>query len=525
MTKPSPLSIPPPKSSSRNLAIRVALFVFVVYFLTASGTIFGSDGARRLQVARNLLEQGRVDIQTNTLAPVGKNGRQYAQYALGHSIAMMPGLIFAKVLVHFLPAPREPLEEFFASLVNLAAVSATAGLLVLFAVDLGYSSFMGVRLAFLFSFATMAWQQSKDSFEHPQVGLYFTLLFLALYRFSKNRRLRELGMASVALGFALLTRYTSLLAYPSVVVFLTVLARHNSVGRRFLPWVHWLSCFFLCQIPFAAFDLWFNAVRFGSVLETGQQQLFGNIFKNGHLLSGLWGLTFRWEYGLIPFNPVLILWPMGIFLLVREQKALAGAVGSLAVCFLLFYGSTKPILWMGGWCWGPRFLMDLLPLLVLTCAPALEGIRRGRFGRRWAPAVLRLLIALSVCIQVQSVLVNYNRGFAKRALQVQGHSFQANGFRESPIFLQTENIGEITRSYLQGRFPSCHQRAQVFTSLASLDQSISFGSYQFWWVYALHFGAPPLAVFLYLLLTGRALFLLARRIRNSLRGQEIPPAP
>lgn len=513
------------KSPPWHLAIRVALFASIVYFLTASGTIFGSDGARRLQVARNLLERGRVDIQTNAPAPVGRNGRQYAQYALGHSIAMMPGLLLGKALAPLVPLSEEPLEELFASLVNLVAVSLTAGLLVLFAAELGYPPRSGVQSACLFSFATMAWQQSKDSFEHPQVGLYFTLLFFALHRFSKNRRRCELVLASLALGLALLTRYTSVLAYPSVSVFLAILARQTAPGKRFLSWARWVTCFFLCQIPFVAFNLWFNAVRFGSAFETGQQQLFGNIFSNGNLLAGLWGLTFRWEYGLIPFNPILILWPIGIFLLSWKQKALSGAAAILAVCFLLFYGSTTYVLWTGGWAWGPRFWMDILPLLVLTSLPALAGIRQGRAGPRWAPAVLRLLVVLSVCIQVQSILVNYNRGFTKRALRVQGHSFQARGFRESSLFLQAENIGEMTRSYLQGRFPSCRQRAQVFTSLASLDQSISFSSYQFWWVYALHCGAPPLSIFLYLLWTGLALFLLARRIQNSLREQEISAAP
>ncbi|GEM_PF-6025519 len=503
-------------------AVLLCLVVLLGQLLTASGTIFGSDGARRFQVTQSLVHHGWVDIQTEDLAPVGQDGRRYAQYAIGHSLAMAPFYLLGIQAARLFPSRREELVEFCVSSVNLLATAVLAGLLCLFAQALGFLPGTGVALGLLYAFGTMAWQQSKDSFEHPQIALYLTTLFFLLHRFSRTRRFSTLWAAGTVLGLALLTRYTSFLAYPSVIVFFAVLAWQNPVGRRFLPWVRWLSCFFLSQIPFVAFDLWFNAVRFGSVFETGQQQLFGNIFKDGHLLAGLWGLTFRWEYGLIPFNPVLILWPIGLFLMVREQKALVGALITLVVCFPVFYGSTKAVLWTGGWAWGPRFLVDLLPLLVLTCAPVLEGVRQRCTGRRWAPVMFRLLIVLSVCIQLQSVLVNYNRGFTKRALQVQGHSFQASGFRESPLFLQAENIGEISHSYLQGRFPACHQRSSVFTSLASLDRSISFGSYQLWWVYALHCGAPAPVILLYLLLTGLALFLLARRIRDSLQGPAGP---
>lgn len=476
---------------------RLCFLVFLVYLATASGTIFGSDGTNRFLVTQSLIDQGRLDIKSPIRTPVGRDGKQYSQYAIGHTLLMAPLYITGKQLARFDPSRREEITEFCVSMTNLLITVLSVWLLASFARELGFRSKTCLVLGLLYAFGTTAWQQSKDSFEHPQIALYLLALFYCLNRFSSNKRLGTLAAASVAMNFALLTRYTSSLACPAIFLFLVYTARHSN----FTDWPRkaavWVFIFGALLLPSVAFAFWFNHVRFGSLWETGQQQLFGHLFSSQGFFKGLWGLTLDPEQGFLVFNPLLLLLPIGALRFYRRFPGLTLPFLFLLGLYLVFYSSVLEILWRGGWCWGGRFFVDILPLLVLMCGPVFEngvghtpGSRLLRYG---AP----ILIALSVAVQAGSVLVNYNRGFAKRALGIGHHSFARHDFRESPLYLQGEGIVEIGSRLWRGDYPS-RRTVPAPADLDSLDDSFTFGTFQLWWVYALHLGLPLVWVLLYL---------------------------
>jgi hypothetical protein len=110
--------------------------------------------------------------------------------------------------------------------------------------------------------------------------------------------------------------------------------------------------------------------------------------------SGLAGLLFSPTRGLFVFSPFLL------FLAFawrhrphdRAERALTLAVSAAVVLQVLLYSKTD---WRGGISWGPRFMTDLLPLLMWLLVPVVMALRgRGRAC---------FMAAVGVAIAIESV--------------------------------------------------------------------------------------------------------------------------
>ncbi|MEO8505109.1 MAG: hypothetical protein ABI609_14510 [Acidobacteriota bacterium] len=132
----------------------------------------------------------------------------------------------------------------------------------------------------------------------------------------------------------------------------------------------------------------------------------GDFFRFG-LLAGVAGMLFSPARGLLVFSPFLFLVPAAIRHGWRDRgaRALTLAIGLGALAQLLFYAKAD---WRGGYSWGPRWLTDVLPLLVWLLPPAfaaLRGFGRAMFG-----------LAACASIAVQCVGAFWYTGASERAI-------------------------------------------------------------------------------------------------------------
>jgi hypothetical protein len=149
----------------------------------------------------------------------------------------------------------------------------------------------------------------------------------------------------------------------------------------------------------------YNWVRFGSAFETGylRDPVVG---FGGSIWSGAWGLLFSSYASLFLYCPIALLSIAGCVALWRRDRAAAALLAALFVSFFLLYASLGN--WMAGRSYGPRFLVPLLPALVLPLAwwrPA------GRGSRLAAAAI----VVLSILVQLPGVLVDYSKVRVARA--------------------------------------------------------------------------------------------------------------
>ncbi|MEA2191511.1 MAG: hypothetical protein QOI73_1632 [Solirubrobacteraceae bacterium] len=111
-------------------------------------------------------------------------------------------------------------------------------------------------------------------------------------------------------------------------------------------------------------------------------------------LLGLPGLLVSPARGLLVFSPFLVFIGVGLARRLRtpSSRALAIALGVAVVLQLLIYSQAD---WRAGTSWGPRWLTDLLPILVWMLAPAALVLR---------PLARRLLVATMVAaVGVQAI--------------------------------------------------------------------------------------------------------------------------
>ena len=110
--------------------------------------------------------------------------------------------------------------------------------------------------------------------------------------------------------------------------------------------------------------------------------------------SGLAGLLFSPTRGLFVFSPFFVLlalawrhWPRD-----AAERRLTLAIGVGVVVQVLLYSTVD---WRGGMAWGPRFLTDLLPLLIWMLVPAVVALRR--VGR------VCFVTAVAVAISIEAI--------------------------------------------------------------------------------------------------------------------------
>src|SRR5581483_8791416 len=110
--------------------------------------------------------------------------------------------------------------------------------------------------------------------------------------------------------------------------------------------------------------------------------------------SGVPGLLVSPARGLLVFSPFLVFVPVGLIQRLRapSTKGLAVVLSLAAAAQLLLYSQAD---WRAGVSWGPRWLTDLLPILVWMLAPAplvLRPLARGL-----------LILAMGASVAVQAI--------------------------------------------------------------------------------------------------------------------------
>lgn len=222
--------------------------------------------------------------------------------------------------------------------------------------------------------------------QHPAVHLAIALALWLVLRERPMSTRREL-LAGIVLGVGVVVRQTTALVAPAF-------TRAPRFGAG------WPTVALLAGVGIGALPLLvYQQLAFGSAFESG----YGPKPFDAEVLSGLYAVLLSPSRGLLIYEPWALAGLAALVLAWRRTGHVAGRLRTLSVSWLgllLLYASYAE--WWGGRVFGPRFLDDLAPVLVVALA---WGIGQGLLARTWARILFWAGAAWSLLIFNAAALV------------------------------------------------------------------------------------------------------------------------
>jgi hypothetical protein len=501
--------------SPSKLPAYILFFFISLYILTAQGSIQTSDGRIMYLLTQSMVERQKVSFFENYLisskVSVTKGSKeQYSKYGLGLSLMAVPFYLVGKALSALLNIPADFATMFCVSLINPTITAVTCMMLYLFALRrLKFSHQVATVLALAYGLTTMAWAQSEDFMSDPATG--FLLLCASYFITDTSKSIRSIILAGLLLGMAVFVRLTSVIAIPLYLVYLG-LEWKESASKNIKGLVLSLVRFVAPIAMFIFVIFIYNYVRFHNIFESG----YDNDFRPD-IFTGLYGLLFSPGKSVFLYNPIVLIGLLGFRRLFKNHFNTAILFCLIALTQLCFYSAWGS--WHGGNSWGPRFLLVVLPYLILPAGYVMEGFPKAR----WAAVSLAVL---GFVIQVPSVLVNIARYDYHLKVEYKEASGTLLLFSpaHTPILGQPKEVAIVFKDMrdkaLMDQRVSQALAKRVFSGAGYedvLNNALAINAPNFWWYYMHLFGfpfymafAPPMLLFLLVLIWGRKIYVLNR---------------
>jgi hypothetical protein len=370
---------------------RVLLLCLLVFVFSAKGNLEVVDTSYSLATAQAIVHHGRLDIPDGGVYTLkAANGKNYSKYGIGLSLYLIPWVVTGDVISRLAHLPVGAVTGFLLSFANIPFALLS---LLLFARLLQLLEVTGVSawlLPLALGLGSMAWRYAVYDFSEE---IQMCLLLLALWGV-----LRGTSKAIVAAGTGFAALFLVKLLYVAFLpLFLCyLLTRAGNLRARIRR-----SALFTLPFVIAACAVgWLNVVRFGNAFESGYGNEALRFFP-----SQLWRtvplLLGSLDKGLFIFCPILILGLLGWKEFIQINRAEAVLFAALIVGNLILTGAWHS--WEGGWSWGPRFLVPLIPLWLLPAAFWLDRRpSRSKYG------IFALLLVISILGQIPGILVKDN---------------------------------------------------------------------------------------------------------------------
>jgi hypothetical protein len=377
--RPSSGAIPPDAGS---LAWRLAFATALLYLAFLPPGIYSDDGNSMLGVAESIVMRHNLTV-TPGLGVPGRGGQIYSIYYPLQSLLAVPFVSAAGLAVRLFHAPFHFMAAAFAGVLPALYTAATVGLVGIVAVQLGSTKGGARRCALCFALGTVAMVYTRTFYAEPLLSLLVTAaVCLTLTGIS-----RKIIFASLLALLAVLAKPTGLLLGPPLSLYLFL--KKTPVRLSILPAVGSVFGLFLYFL--------YNILRFGNPLNFGPPWAF----SLSRIPEGITGLLCSPGRGILWYCPPIFMAILGFRKAVRTKQIEALLLIALFAGFLVLHAAVP--FWHGGWSWGPRYLLPVLPGLM-----ALTGLLEGKAAKG-----LLVLAFTGFLVNAPAMVSYYERYYAE----------------------------------------------------------------------------------------------------------------
>lgn len=415
---------------AEKAANRIAVWLFIGFLAfnlaLTRGHFYLSDEVQVFQQTRSLWERGNLAVAPNVNTVRGRDGLWYASYGIGQSVLALPFYVAGKTVHQFLashndtswiqtfagPVIGDPdrhwggeVEIFFVNLFCAFVMPALMMVFFWFNLRLGASPLWAVVATLLLGLTTHLTGFGVEFLQHPAEML---LLLLAVYFLFEDR---SRWLAGLCMAMLIMVRASGIILVPALAAYVLWQAFRRSpaadVASRTLEAAVGSLPFGLPVLGAIFATMVVNFVKFGVLSFSGSYVNF-NSFDNSWLVS-LYGFLFSPGQSVFVFSPLLLLSFVYFRPFARRYLPETILILALTASYTLFYG--RSMTWHGQWCFGPRYLVALVPLLMLPFALWLGSVRPvAWFAILPLAAIGAFIEVLHVAINVSYVI--YREGYS-----------------------------------------------------------------------------------------------------------------
>ncbi len=402
----------------QTLGIYTCIFVVVFAIHFGSGVSTYSDPRWTVHTARSMLYERNTDLdeylpklESDAFQGVEQvDGHYYQIFPIGTALISVPFVAVLDPLLPWMADTVPAVDRYVRSrttweIDSISVVSVSLGVerliasiivacatLVMFAIArLRLRIRDALFVAILFAFATPAWSvASRAMWQHGPSMLCLAVAMYGLLR--SDERSRWTGVAAAALAFAYIIRPTN--AIPIVVWTAFIAIRRP----------RHLAIFIGCASPFAMLFITYNWIVYGSILapyylpqRVGATSAMGEALLANLISPGR---------GLFVYSPIFVLTFVGFTVRIR-QRTFNSFDGTIITILLLHWAAVSSFPhWWGGHSYGPRFMSDMVPLLLYGLIPLIAVIPQfATFPRVVAVVMVAGLSVVSVYMHSRGALI------------------------------------------------------------------------------------------------------------------------
>lgn len=415
-----------------TLAPRIALVVLctALYLLSSPGRILFPDDEIVFQTTRSLYERGDLAIagipkRTGELkgrpdgsfgwAP-GADGKRYGFFGHGLSVAALPLYGVGKLATRHAPQTwrhairsntyflhrRSRVEDWprmLVSLTNCLVTALAALVLAEWIVALGYTRRIALGTGLAYALGTSAWAYSGTFLSEPLSALMLLIgalgvsRFLALRRSEAARARAWLWVGAAVVGLSLHTHVLNVVAIPAYLVWVAGALRRDGdwpEQRKTLAVALGLGALAIAALGVS------QAVRYGSPWETGRYDHYSHFVVPS---DGLLAMVVGPGRSIFIYSPALLVALPGVRALLARHRDVAIFIAVMVLGRWLFVAARSD--WWGGWAIGPRYLLPLVPFMLVPLAEVFARVGRAATGIKAA-----LGLALLACAGLSAHLAS-----------------------------------------------------------------------------------------------------------------------
>lgn len=490
----------------------IFLFFLCIFLLTAQGYIQTTDGTIMYSLTKSIVNDHSIVLDQGCNNELTRKEIIFchSKYGMLISLLAIPFFLLGKLL-SFVTGMKEIFATKFAvSMLNPFITSLCCLAIYKFARKIDFTEKVSFSLSLIYGLTTIAWAHSEVLLTEPLSTLFIFLTIYCLYSNGKTFYRPNFTIAGFFFACSILTKLANLINIVPVFIYILLTYKTGSSDTK-TPLAR-KTINFLAPVFFAIFIIGiYNYLKYGSAIVSGYE---GESFSTP-LLVGLYGNLFSSGKSIFLFNPILIFSIPGFFYFYKSQKNLALTVLILFIINIILFSKWRS--WMGGWSWGPRYLMLTIPFLIISTGYYV--INLGNSKKRF---FFFMLCFIGFLIQLSSVSVSYSRYYYEMGAKFPDDFMKRAMFHpaHSPIKRQFENTPKVALNLLNQEFinklvRNTKEELNLLKSDYStiLKEGLSINVPNFWWVYAWLYGISKwliLSIMIFLLsviiITGKTIF-------------------